>query len=180
MNPSNVANDNYGFQARGSNIVAPLGESPWSGQAMARLPLEMATPMAALQGEAERVDLQGKSPMPSSDELTDKKIELAEAHTDTKIGSLGAKIDVLAATIVVKIDSLSEKIDKSDQYNRDTRWWIISIFVVGIFSLAALIVALTSFADARFGLGMNVRDVVQTVVKEQQEIQKRDTTQPRH
>ena len=98
MNPSNVANDNYGFQARGSNIAVSVGESPWSGQIRARLPLEMATPMAALiqpgrfdlQGEAGRFDLQGKSPMPSSDELTDAKIASGGARTDTKVRALKA------------------------------------------------------------------------------------------
>jgi hypothetical protein len=42
---------------------------------------------------AAQFDPQGKSSMPDSDDLTDKKIELVEAHTDTKIERLGAKID---------------------------------------------------------------------------------------
>ena len=110
-------------------------------------------------------------------EEVDAKIEAAEARTDTKIERLGAKIDVLSTTIVGKLESLDEKIYKSDQYNHDTRLVLISTFVVGFFSLAGLFVALATYGDALFGRGMNVRDVVQAVIKEHQDIQKQDTTQ---
>jgi hypothetical protein len=117
--------------------------------------------------------------------LTDKKIELVEAPTDTKIERLVGKIDVLTTTIVGKIESLKDDvsnlkddISKSDQYNHDTRLVLISTFIVGFLALAGLLVAVVTYGDAIFGRGMNVRDVVHAVITEQQEIQKRDTTQP--
>jgi hypothetical protein len=114
------------------------------------------------------------------EELKDK-IALAEAHTDTKIerlgGELGGKIDVL----ITKIDSLKDDVSKSDQYNRNTKLAVISTIVgVGLasaISISLLFIALATYGDALFGRGMNVRDVVHAVITEQQEIQKRETTQ---
>jgi hypothetical protein len=108
------------------------------------------------------------------------EIGAAEARTDTKIERLGGKIDVLATTVVGKIESLKDDVFKSDQYNHGTRSALISTFVVGVLALAGLLVAVVTYGDTIFGRGMVVRDVVQTVFKEQQEIQKRDTIQPRH
>lgn len=150
--------------------------------------VEISTPLAAsivaeqfaLQGNVAQFDLQGTSSMPGSDELIDKKIELVESHTDTKIERVGAKIEVLTATIVGKIESLKDDVSKSDQYNHDTRLVLITTFVVGFLSIAGVIVAVATYGDALFGRGMNVRDVVHAVIAEQQEIQKRDTTLPRH
>ena len=118
--------------------------------------------------------------MPNSNELIDSKLDAVEARTDTKITRIEAKIDVLTATIVGKIDSLKDDVSKSDQYNHDTRWVLISTFVVGVFALAGLLIAIATYGDALFGRGMSVRDVVQTVIKEQQDIQKRDMTQQPH
>lgn len=189
MQLSNVANDNYGFPASWSSVALSVSGFPLSHQVSGPgQPSEMAA-MAAfleqqqfdLQGNVAQIDLQRKSPMPGSDELTDAKIEAVDARTDTKITRLEGKIDVLTATIVGKINSLKDDVSKSDQYNHDTRWVLISTFVVGVFALAGLLVAIATYGDALFGRGMSVRDVVQTVIKEQQEIQKRDATlQPRH
>jgi hypothetical protein len=180
MNQSNVANDNYGMQADGFNTAAYAEASPWSDQVVALITASTKDRQFGLQGEAAaQFDVQGKSPMPSSEELTDVKIAAAEARTDTKIERLGGRIEVLTATIVTKIDSLKDDVSKSDQYNHDTRWVLISAIVVGIIALAGLLVALATYGDALFGRGMSVRDVAQTVIKEQQEIQKHDTTQPR-
>jgi hypothetical protein len=138
----------------------------------------------AFQGNATQFDIQRKTPMPGSDELTDAKIEAAEARTDTKIERLGGKIDVLSTTIVGKIESLKddvsklkEDVSKSDQYNHDTRLVLISAIVGVGLAMAGVIVAVATYGDALFGRGMNVRDVVHAVITEQQEIQKRDTTQ---
>jgi hypothetical protein len=142
---------------------------------------EKATPLAAsivavrfaLQGNAAQFDLQRKSPMPGSDELTDKKIELAEAHTDTKIERLGGKIDTLSATLGTKLDIVNQRL--SDQ-TKD-RNLIIGAIVASAISIAILLIGLATYGDALFGRGMNVRDVVHAVVIEQQEIQKRETMQ---
>jgi hypothetical protein len=155
--------------------------------------LETATLSASIgawpfhTGNVAQFDLQRKTPMPGSDELTDAKTEAAEARTDTKFERLGGKIDGLATTIVGKIESLKDDvsnlkddISKSDQYNHDTRLVLISTFVVGFLALAGLLVAVVTYGDAIFGRGMNVRDVVHAVITEQQEIQKLDTPQPRH
>jgi hypothetical protein len=142
---SNVANDNSGLPVSWSNTALSTWALPSSYQLSGNeQPAATAAQMAAtidagrfaLQGNAAQFDLQRKSPMPSSDELTDAKIEAVEARTDTKITRLEGKIDVLMATIVGKIDSLKDDVSKSDQYNHDTRWVLISTFVVGVFALA--------------------------------------------
>jgi hypothetical protein len=140
----------------------------------------MATPLAAsnaawqfaLQGNAAQFDLQRKSPMPGSDEFTDKKIELVEAHTDTKVERLGGKIDTLSATLGTKLDIVNQRL--ADQ-TKD-RNLIIGTIVVSAISIAILLIGLATYGDALFGRGMNVRDVVHAVIVEH-EIQKRDTTQ---
>jgi hypothetical protein len=183
MPHSNLANDNIAVLGSVSNLPFSKGESRSSHQLReTQQYLEMAAQMATpiYQGNVASFDVQRKSPMPNSDELVDSKLEAAEARTDTKIARLEGKIDVLTATIVAKIDSLKDNVTTSHQYNRDTRLVVLSTFIVGFLALAGLFVALATYGDALFGRGMSVRDVVQAVIKEQQEIQKRDTTlQPR-
>jgi hypothetical protein len=112
-------------------------------------------------------------------------IGASEARNETKLTRLEGKIDTLTATIVGKIDALSNDVSKSDQYSHETRSVIVemrSVIVVTMitvgFALAGLIVAIVTYGDAIFGRGMNVRDVVQAVIKEQQEIQKKDAVSP--
>lgn len=105
-------------------------------------------------------------------------IRASEATTETKIVRLEGKLDTMAATIVGKIDSLRDDISNADKYNRDTRWVLIGTLITGLFALAGLILALATYGDALFSRGMNVRDVVQTLLKEQQEIQRGDTNLP--
>jgi hypothetical protein len=176
MNASNVVD----FPARGSQAAVSVGELP-RGILSAEMAIPKASPIEAmqfnlqsnaapqfnLQGNDAQFDLYRKPTMPDSDKLTDGKIEAVEARTDTKITRLEGKIDVLTATIVGKIDSLKDDVSKSDQYNHDTRWVLISTFVVGVFALAGLLIAIATYGDALFGRGMSVRDVVQTVIKEQ-------------
>jgi hypothetical protein len=75
------------------------------------------------------------------------EIGAAEARTDTKIERLGGKIDVLATTVVGKIESLKDDVSKSDQYNHGTRSALISTFVVGVLALAGLLVAVVTYGD---------------------------------
>ena len=117
------------------------------------------------------------------------KIAAAEARTETKGARLEGKIDTLAATVVGRIDAMRddlhdqieavrEDVGKSDQYNRDTRLALLGTFVAGIIALGALIVGMATYGDALFSRGINVRDVVQSVIKEQQEIQRREQPPP--
>jgi hypothetical protein len=99
-------------------------------------------------------------------------IKPSEAGTETKIARLEGKIDTLAAMLLGRLDAL-------DEYNRTTRWMLFATFLTGIFAIAALIVGMATYGDALFGRGMNVRDVVQSVIKEQQELlQRREEAPP--
>jgi hypothetical protein len=109
-------------------------------------------------------------------------IKVSEKDTEIKLTRLEGKIDTLTATIVGKIDALTSDVSKADQFNHESRSVLLSTIVtVGIstiLTLAVLGVALQTYGDALFGRGMNVRDVVQAVIKEQQEVQKKDVVSP--
>jgi hypothetical protein len=100
--------------------------------------------------------------MAASDDLTDAKIARSAAEAETKLTRLEGKIDTLMATIVGKLDAANEKMSADHEYNRTTRWVMVGLAI----ALAGLIVTLATYGDAMFGRGMNVRDVVQTVLKE--------------
>jgi hypothetical protein len=107
--------------------------------------------------------------MAASDDLLDAKLGKASAETDTKIARLEGKIDTLTATIVGKLDAVSEKMSADHEYNRTTRWVMVGLAI----AICGLIIGMTTYGDALFGRGMNVRDVVTAVVKEQQEAAKK-------
>jgi hypothetical protein len=112
--------------------------------------------------------------MTNSNDLTDAKIEAAEARTDTKVAHLEGAINTALATIVGKIDALSEKV--SDQ--RRDRNLIIGTIVLAALALGGLVWGAATYGDAIFSRGMNVRDVVQAVVKEQQQFQEHQSQLP--
>jgi hypothetical protein len=89
-------------------------------------------------------------------------ISATKARTDTKIAHLEGKLEMVAATLAGKLDALSEKISADHEYNRSTRWVIVGLSI----ALAALIVGLATYGDAMFGRGLNVRDLIQTTIKE--------------
>ncbi len=99
-------------------------------------------------------------------EETKAEIATAEARTDTKIVRLEGKIELAVATLGSKLDVLRTDVAKSDQYNRDSRWVLFGTIITSLFAIAGLIVTMALYGDALFGRGMNVRDVVQTTIKE--------------
>jgi hypothetical protein len=105
-------------------------------------------------------------------------IKASEAGTETKIARLEGKIDTLAAMLLGRLDALRDDVRNSDEYNRTTRWMLFGTFLAGIFAIAALIVGMATYGDALFWRGMNVRDVVQSVIKEQQEMLQRREEAP--
>jgi hypothetical protein len=116
----------------------------------------------------------------ADDKLLDARFGQAAAETDTKIARIEGKIETAVATLGgkidaygVKMDALSEKITADHEYNRATRWVMIGLLITCSFAVAGLIVTMALYGDALFGRGMNVRDVVESVVKEQQQIQER-------
>jgi hypothetical protein len=154
MNALNLANDNYG---RGTNTSAPMAISPLSYQASgARQLLEAGAPMPAFI-EAALSDLQGKTPMPSSDELTDAKIAGAEARTDTKIARMEGKLDL----VVSKIDGINSRLDDVRHDYRATR---ANIWVVGL-GLAVLIVGVAALFPVFFSVGTQIRDVIEKAIE---------------
>jgi hypothetical protein len=108
--------------------------------------------------------------MATSDELAEAKISASEARTDTRIARLEGKIDAFAAILGGKLDTLTSQVAE----HRKDRNLIIGTIVVAAVTLGALFVALATYGDAIFGRGMSVRDVVQTVVKEQNELQRQE------
>ncbi|HEX3484738.1 MAG TPA: hypothetical protein VHT51_06730, partial [Micropepsaceae bacterium] len=114
-----------------------------------------------------------ESTMADRDDFVDTKIAAAEARKDTKIVRLEGAINTALATIVGKIDALSVQV--SDQ--RRDRNVIIGTIVLSALALGGLVWGAATYGDALFGRGMNVRDVVQSVVREQQQIQERTQQQ---
>lgn len=102
--------------------------------------------------------------MATESELTDAEIAAAEARTDAKIARMEGSISTALATITGKIDALSGQV--SDQ--RRDRNLIIGTIVVAAIALGGMLWGMATYGDALFGRGMNVRDVVSAVIKEQQ------------
>ena len=113
---------------------------------------------------------------PTRDEF-DAKLGRVAAETDTKIVRLEGKLDTMAATLSVKLDSLSNEIGRSRDETRDSRLIVIATVIGSALTVAVLVVALWTYGDALFGRGMNVHDVVQSVVREEQ-LQKAPVTAP--
>jgi hypothetical protein len=105
--------------------------------------------------------------MPTSDELTDAKIGKSEAQTETKIARLEGRLETIATGINGKLDSLIHQVGEQ----RRDRNLIIGSIVASALAIAVLVIGLATYGDAIFGRGMNVRDVVQAVVREQQHLQ---------
>lgn len=114
-----------------------------------------------------------RMPDPTREEI-DAKIAASEARGAIDIVRLEGKLEAFAATLSGKMDALQTSIQNAAAYNRDTR----SLIIASAFALAALIVGMATYGDALFGRGMNVRDMVQAVVHEQQESQKREFQPP--
>jgi hypothetical protein len=106
----------------------------------------------------------GLAPMATESDLRDAEIAAAEARTDTKIARMEGSINTALATITGKIDALSGQV--SDQ--RRDRNLIIGTIVVAAIALGGMLWGMATYGDALFGRGMNVRDVVSAVIKEQQ------------
>jgi hypothetical protein len=109
----------------------------------------------------------GKKSMsdPSREELA-ALIQASEAKNETKLVRLEGKIDTIAAIISGKFDSLGAAVEKSDQFNRETRTLLTTLILSSAFALAGLLVAFATYGDALFGRGMDVRDVVKVVAQE--------------
>jgi hypothetical protein len=142
--------------------------------------VQSQTPSHEPQVKAEGDEMAG----PTREEF-DAKLETAAAETDTKIARIGGKLDTISATLVgefkvlgERLSGLGEKVSADHEYNRATRWVMIGVIVTSAFAIAGLIVTMAVYGDALFARGMNVRDVVQTVFKEQQELLKREQITP--
>lgn len=101
------------------------------------------------------------------DELLKARLGTVAAETDTKIARIEGKLDTIAAMLGSKLDTVNEKL--ADQ-TRD-RNLIIGTIVLAALAVIGAFIGLASYGDALFGRGMDVRDVVQAVLKEQQQIQ---------
>jgi hypothetical protein len=89
-------------------------------------------------------------------------IAASEARGETSLARLEGKLDTISATIIGKIGELSGQVG---EHRRD-RNLIIGTIVVAAIAVGGLVVGMATYGDALFGRGMNVRDVVQAVIKE--------------
>jgi hypothetical protein len=94
----------------------------------------------------------------------DAKLAAVAAQTDTKIARVEGKIETMTATIVGKLDTVDRRLAAHSQ----DRNLIIGTIGLGVLAVIGAFIALATYGDALFGRGMNVRDVVQAVLKEQQ------------
>lgn len=109
--------------------------------------------------------------MATESELRAAEISAAEARGETKIARLEGKIDTAVATLLGEMHAIRDDVRQSDQYQRDTRWvLLVSVVTVGL-ALGGLAVGLVTYGDALFGRGMNVRDVIQSTIKDYQATQ---------
>jgi hypothetical protein len=113
-------------------------------------------------------------------EEIDAKIQKSVAETETKIVRVEGKIDTLGTSLAGKIDALASDVrnlaidvDKSESYNRESRLIIVSTIAAAVIAFGALIIGMATYGDALFGRGMNVRDVIQTTIKETMEQMKK-------
>jgi hypothetical protein len=185
--PGISINDNdYGANNASNPVPSFYRESVESQRSFAEVVLASAKQAAELIS-AERTPEQGGNIMadnPTRDEIQDK-IAASEARTEARVARLEGRIDTLVATIGGRIDVLGSKIDAlgdkasaaqadsretRSEISESRRWVIGAIIVVGV-ALAGLIVAMATYGDAMFGRGMNVRDLVQTTIKELQQLQ---------
>jgi hypothetical protein len=116
--------------------------------------------------------------MATEADLRAAEIAAAEARGETKIARLEGKIDTAVATLLGEMRAIRDDVRQADQYQRDSRLFILGAILAGVLSLAALAFAMATYGDAIFGRGMNVRDVIQTTIKDTIEQQKRAAPTP--
>jgi hypothetical protein len=104
----------------------------------------------------------GTMPNPTREE-TEAQISAAEARTETKIARLEGKLDL----VLLKLDDVGARVSdvRSDvkEENRTTR---ANAWVIGM-GLAVLIVTIAALYPTFFGMGAQVRDMVQKEVQQQ-------------
>jgi hypothetical protein len=103
------------------------------------------------------------------------QIAASEARGDTRNVRLEGKLDTISATILGKIGELSAQVAEQ----RRDRNLIIGTIVVAAIAVGGLVVSMATYGDALFGRGMNVRDVVQAVIKENSIQSTKDAPKPK-
>jgi len=101
-------------------------------------------------------------------------IAASEARGETSLARLEGKLDTISATIVGKIGELSSQVG---EHRRD-RNLIIGTIALAAIAVMALVIGMGTYGDALFGRGMNVRDVVQAVIKENSIQSTKDAPKP--
>lgn len=106
------------------------------------------------------------SVMATDDELMDAKLRTVSAETDTKIARLEGKIDTAVATLIGEMRAIRDDVKQADQYNRDSRLFILGAILAAVLALGGMAIGMATYGDALFGRGMNVRDVIQSTIKD--------------
>jgi hypothetical protein len=104
--------------------------------------------------------------MATEGEVRAAEIAAAEARTDNKITRLEGRLELIAQGINAKLDALTGQVAEHRRDRNLIIGTIVGTVVVATIALGGLYVAMATYADAMFGRGMNVRDVLQATVKE--------------
>lgn len=98
------------------------------------------------------------------DELTDAKVAASKARTDPKLEAFRGQIGALS----LKLDQISQAVGDQRAEANANRTAVVSTVVAVGFALAGLLIAVVTYGDAIFSREMSVRDIVKSVVEEQQ------------
>lgn len=98
---------------------------------------------------------------PTKDEMK-SEMRASVAEVETKIVRIEGEINTALATIVTKLDALSTDVERGRNENKDNRYFILGSAI----ALGALFIAVVTYGDSVFERGMQVRDVVKSVVED--------------
>jgi hypothetical protein len=162
--PSEAAKTNVAYLSKPDLSKPDLFRSETSSAPPAEPEPDIATMRSARTSFATEADVRAA------------QIAAAEARADAKIARLESKIDTFAAILSEKMDSVGGKVEttqeavrNADRFNHETRLVLLVAILAAAAVLCVLLLTLALVGDAVFARGMHVRDVVQTVIKEQRE-----------
>lgn len=150
-------------------IISNDSEAKYDSDQMARLFVDIGDVAPSKTFEATLSELgtdsarerNGMSEHPTKDEMK-SEMRASVAEVETKIVRIEGEINTALATIVTKLDALSTDVERGRNENKDNRYFILGSAI----ALGALFIAVVTYGDSVFERGMQVRDVVKSVVED--------------
>lgn len=112
---------------------------------------------------------QNEDEMASDREYVDLKLAAADARVDTKFAEINGRLDRLNDSIMALSGQVVEARNASASLRSTILTSVIATGVASVLALGALFVSMATYGDAIFSRGMSVRDLVNSVTKEQAE-----------